>query len=100
MTSNSKLFVCKKYLLAALCLIVLTQIGRAQSGWNLVQRGGSGDLVSVFFTSSEKGWIGGDDGYLAKTSDGGKSWVRQTLNSKENVNEIYFRNDDNGYLLA
>jgi photosystem II stability/assembly factor-like uncharacterized protein len=81
-------------------VLALTQIEYAQSGWTLVQRGGPGDLVSVFFTSSEKGWIGGDEGYLAKTTDGGLNWVRQPLNSKDNVNEIYFRNDDNGYLLA
>jgi photosystem II stability/assembly factor-like uncharacterized protein len=61
---------------------------------------GSGDLVAVFFTSNEKGWVAGDNGYLAFTSDGGKSWVKQNIGTTENINEIYFRNDDNGYLVA
>ena len=72
----------------------------AQGGWNIIKRGGVEDLVSVYFTSSDKGWIGGDGGYLAITNDGGRSWTKQILNGTDNVNEIYFRNDDNGYVLA
>ena len=60
----------------------------------------SGDLVAVFFTSSDKGWIAGDDGYLASTTDGGRTWNKYPLNTTENINEIYFRNDNNGYLVA
>jgi photosystem II stability/assembly factor-like uncharacterized protein len=60
----------------------------------------SGDLVAVFFTSSERGWIAGDNGYLASTNDGGRTWNKYPLNTTENINEIYFRNDDNGYLVA
>ena len=59
-----------------------------------------GDLITVFFTGSDHGWIAGDDGFLASTDDGGRSWVTFPLNTTENINEIYFRNDDNGYLVA
>jgi photosystem II stability/assembly factor-like uncharacterized protein len=72
----------------------------AQSGWWPVATGFSGDLVAVFFTSSDKGWIAGDGGFLAQTIDGGKTWDRYPLNTSEDINEIYFRNDDNGYLVA
>lgn len=72
----------------------------AQSGWVLRSSNIKGDLVSVFFTSSEKGWIAGDNGYLASTADGGKTWTQYPLNTTENINEIYFRNNDNGYLVA
>lgn len=92
--------VWQKSIPAFVCLIFLTQIIFAQGGWTLIRRGGTGDLVSVFFTSSEKGWLGGDEGYLAITTDGGKNWLRQAIATKENVNEIYFRNDENGYVLA
>lgn len=85
-----------------LFLISYQTIFAQQSGWNFVQRGSStaGDLVSVYFTSSDAGWVGGDNGYLAYTKDGGRSWGKQTLNTTENINEIYFRNDENGYILA
>ncbi len=73
---------------------------QAQSGWSSRPATTDGDLVAVFFTSSDRGWIAGDDGYLASTNDGGKTWNQYPLNATENINEIYFRNDDNGYLVA
>lgn len=92
--------VWRKSIFALTAIIFFIITASAQGGWNLIKRGGTGDLVSVFFTSSDKGWVGGDGGYLALTTDGGQSWTRQNLNTADNVNEIYFRNDDNGYVLA
>lgn len=72
----------------------------AQTGWIQQTSGVRADLVAVFFTSSDKGWIAGDSGYLASTIDGGLTWAKYTLNTTEDINEIYFRNDENGYLVA
>lgn len=72
----------------------------AQTGWAIQPSNTTGDLIAVFFTSSDRGWIAGDDGFLASTTDGGKNWAKYPLNTTENINEIYFRNDDNGYLVA
>ena len=72
----------------------------AQVGWNARRVKTDGDLITVFFTSASKGWIAGDEGYLAYTIDGGQSWIKYTLPTKENINEIYFRNEDNGYIAA
>jgi photosystem II stability/assembly factor-like uncharacterized protein len=60
----------------------------------------SGDLVAVFFTSQSRGFIAGDAGYLASTDDGGRSWQKYDLRTTADINEIYFRNDDNGYVVA
>ena len=89
------LFLCLSVLICGLFSSIF-----AQSGWVLSSSNLKGDLVAVFFTSSEKGWVAGDDGYLASTKDGGKSWTPYPLNTTENINEIYFRNSDNGYLVA
>jgi len=72
----------------------------AQTGWTVQPTDVKGDLVAVHFTSSTKGWIAGDDGFLASTTDGGKTWTKYPLNATEDINEIYFRNEDNGYLVA
>lgn len=72
----------------------------AQPGWIVHNTHEKGDLVAVYFTSSSKGWVAGDNGYLASTTDGGKSWTKYPLNATEDINEIYFRNGDNGYLVA
>lgn len=97
---RSKHFIAGNSFFILIILFCLQITVFSQENWTEIRRGGSGDLVSVYFTSSEKGWVGGDDGYLAMTRDGGRNWNRQPLNSTENVNEIYFRNDDNGYVLA
>ena len=85
-----------------LILIAIAVVGAssplaAQNGWRINRDNGKGDLISVFFTSDSEGWVAGDDGYLAQTTDGGRSWKRKILNTAANINEIYFRNDDNGY---
>ena len=62
--------------------------------------GSPGDLVAIYFTSASKGFIAGDAGYLASTSDGGTTWRQYPLGTNEDITEIYFRNDNNGYLVA
>lgn len=72
----------------------------AQLSWSADRVKSTGDLITVFFTSSDKGWVAGDDGYLAFTIDGGRNWTQYSLPTKENINEIFFRNDENGYIAA
>jgi photosystem II stability/assembly factor-like uncharacterized protein len=72
----------------------------SQSGWITNPSETTGDLVAVYFTTAENGWIAGDNGYLASTSDGGRSWKTYPLGTSEDINEIYFRNEKNGYLVA
>ena len=90
----------KSFIVISLLIVGLAISSFGQNGW--VQRSANTehDLVAVYFTGSDKGWIAGDSGYLASTTDGGKSWNPYPLNTTENINEIYFRNDDNGYLVA
>lgn len=81
-------------------ILIFTANAFSQTVWELVQKGTKVDFVTVYFTSSDDGWIGGDGGYFSATTDGGKSWVKKSLNTTENINEVYFRGDDNGYVLA
>lgn len=82
-------------------LILLGQTSAyTQSNWTASRVSAPGDLVAVFFTSDKQGWVAGDSGYLASTNDGGATWKAYPLNTRDNINEIYFRNDENGYLVA
>ena len=85
-------------LFAAVMLVALGVM--AQTTWKKLPAAGSGDLVAVYFTSSDRGFIAGDGGYLASTSNGGQTWTPYQLNATEDINEIYFRNDKDGYLVA
>ncbi len=83
-----------------LFILVLAAGGFAQNGWRSRNIDKAGDLVAVCFINSKRGFIAGDDGFLAVTNDGGERWTKQEIGTNENINEIYFRNDENGYLVA
>jgi photosystem II stability/assembly factor-like uncharacterized protein len=86
---------------AGLVLLTLISAANAQRGWipYRVNTGGA-DLNTVYFLDSKRGWVGGDEGFLSRTDDGGSSWVRQTVNTKAGINDIYFRDKEIGFLLA
>ena len=90
----------RRTLIFLFAIALFSQFAVAQRGWSLNRAKGSGDLISVFFTTADNGWIAGDNGYLAYTRDGGRSWQRKILNTVANINEIYFRDKRNGYLVA
>jgi photosystem II stability/assembly factor-like uncharacterized protein len=84
-------------------LVLLTSIGvaRSQGGWVPARvNTGGGDLNTVYFLDDKRGWVGGDEGFLSRTDDAGKSWVRQTVGTKSAINDIYFRDKEIGFLLA
>ena len=90
-----------RYTLILSILLSLYVVSNGQSGWSARRTGDNDtDLVTVYFTSAKRGFVAGDSGYLASTSDGGNTWTKYPLNTDEDINEIYFRNDDNGYLVA
>lgn len=88
-----------------LCTTVLVALHAisvpAQTGWTisapLLTRK---DLNVVFFADSKRGWIAGDGGFVSRTDDGGGSWVQQRVGTIDPINDIYFRNKDEGFLLS
>jgi photosystem II stability/assembly factor-like uncharacterized protein len=90
----------KNAIFSFLAVLAVSIVAHAQSSWVAKSKIIGGDLIAVFFTSADTGWVAGDNGYLARTSDGGSTWARVPLNTTEDINEIYFRNEDNGYLVA
>jgi photosystem II stability/assembly factor-like uncharacterized protein len=81
---------------------IASAIVAAQTGWNAARITSSGrDLNTVFFSDSKRGWIGGDEGFLTHTEDGGASWIEQRLDAKRHaINDIYFANKEVGFALA
>jgi photosystem II stability/assembly factor-like uncharacterized protein len=74
----------------------------AQNGWRISPRGeASGkDLNTVYFLDAKRGWVGGDNGLVLSTSDAGQHWQVQSVSGGSAVNDIYFRDKENGYLLT
>src|ERR687897_293025 len=87
--------VCAALLLLALaaCAALDGAGARAQGdGWVGERRGQAGkDLNAVYFTDSKRGWVAGDGGLVLHTEDGGRTWSPQRVETRDGVNDIYFR---------
>jgi photosystem II stability/assembly factor-like uncharacterized protein len=73
----------------------------SQDVWTSTRVGPSGqDLNTVYFLDTKRGWVGGDNGFLSRTDDGGRTWVQQVVGTTAAINDIYFRDKEDGFLLA
>ncbi|HLL77646.1 MAG TPA: YCF48-related protein [Pyrinomonadaceae bacterium] len=82
------------------CLLAVASAA-AQGGWTAERRGLAGkDLNAVYFADSKRGWVAGDEGVVLRTDDGGRTWQQQPTGVPDGVNDIYFRDKEDGYLLA
>jgi len=90
-----------RLLTAMFCLVVFACSVKAQQGWTATRVGPARqDLNTVFFLDNKRGWVGGDGGFLARTDDGGTSWVPQKVDTPDAINDIYFRDKEIGFVLA
>jgi photosystem II stability/assembly factor-like uncharacterized protein len=90
-----------EWVIAILFLIVLAAPVQSQQGWVATQVAPPNqDLNAVYFLDNQRGWIGGDNGFLSRTEDGGQSWVKQNVKTDAAINDIYFRDKDAGFLIA
>ena len=87
--------------IALLVLLAASFTTLAQQGWIASKvSSATGDLNTVFFLDSKRGWVGGDNGFLGRTDDGGRNWVRQSVGTNAAINDIYFRDKEDGFLIA
>lgn len=90
-----------RFLFATLVLSAICLPAAAQQGWVGTRVAPPGqDLNTVFFLDGKRGWVGGDNGFLSRTDDGGHSWTQQALETKDAINDIYFRDKEAGFLIA
>ena len=88
-------------LIATLLLGALVVSSEAQEGWTASTIPTDGhDLNTVYFLDSKRGWVGGDGGFLSRTEDSGRTWMRQMVGTADGINDIYFRDREAGFLLA
>jgi photosystem II stability/assembly factor-like uncharacterized protein len=85
----------------SLFLLFSSVIVSAQNGWMPSKKGEDGkDLTAVYFIDSKRGFIGGEDGFLSSTNDGGLTWQRLNAGAENTINDIYFRNKENGFFVS
>jgi photosystem II stability/assembly factor-like uncharacterized protein len=88
-------------LLIVLFVLLTGATGRSQQGWVVTHVAPAGqDLNTVYFLDNKRGWVGGDNGFLSHTEDGGLTWAKQPVQTTAAINDIYFRDKDAGFLIA
>lgn len=68
--------------------------------WEKQNSGTLSWLHSVYFVNQNKGWIVGSGGTFLATGDGGKTWKQDRHFTKDNIRDVYFTDEENGYLLC
>nr|NQU89978.1 T9SS type A sorting domain-containing protein [Bacteroidota bacterium] len=61
-----------------------------------------GDLMDVFFLNQDTGWVVGTYKNMLKTTDGGESWTRITIQSDDwiSFNKIFFTDELHGCVVG
>ena len=91
----------RRLLVLVVGLSLAVVICQAQAGWTAKRIGTGGkDLNAVYFEDARRGWVGGDDGFLSHTEDGGGSWVERPLGTTRSINDVYFVSKESGFALA
>lgn len=93
----------KKYFTSAVLLLLfsfnLSSVTIA--GWQVIPTNSTAYLTAVFFIDSMTGYIGGINGFLSKTTDGGVSWtVQDPIFASPFVRDLTFINANTGYLCG
>jgi photosystem II stability/assembly factor-like uncharacterized protein len=57
-------------------------------------------LHAVYFLDQNRGWVAGSNGTLLATNDGGRTWKRLHLPSEDNLRDVYFANEQSGWLVC
>lgn len=87
-----------------ICLMLLLTVfinSAAYSGWQLMQTNSSAYLTSVHFTDPMTGYIGGLNGFLSKTTNGGINWtVQNPVMTSQFVRDISFVNSNTGFICG
>ncbi|MBN1633975.1 MAG: T9SS type A sorting domain-containing protein [Ignavibacteria bacterium] len=89
----------KIYYLFFICIIFVSK-GYSQSGWQILNSGTTAYLSTVYFNDSLTGYAGGNNGYLAKTTNGGLNWTVQTSGISGFVREVQFADYNTGYFCG
>lgn len=93
----------KKFLRSIILLLILTlnSFSSLKAGWQEISTGSTAYLTSVFFIDAMTGFIGGLNGYLSKTTNGGLNWtIQNPIMTSQFVRDISFLNANTGFICG
>jgi photosystem II stability/assembly factor-like uncharacterized protein len=81
-------------------VLVLICFQAADGGWVRQNSGTLAWLRTGFFVNEKRGWIGGANGTLLTTEDGGATWKKAEKPTSDSIRQIYFSDERTGWLLC
>ncbi len=88
----------KNIIILTITMIASNLIG--QTNWTLINSNTNNNLNDIVFTSSNIGYIVGDNGTVLKTNDSGNNWSSIFSDSTHSFISTSFINDNIGYILT
>ena len=70
------------------------------SAWTRQPSGTMAWLHAVYFLDQNRGWVAGSNGTLLQTADGGTTWKKLSLLTRDSLDDVYFADERNGWLLG
>ena len=65
--------------------------------WSALPAVKSGDLVSVFFTSENNGYVVGSGGTILMTNNAGTNWKLSNSGTDKDLHSVFFTDENTGY---
>ncbi len=81
-------------------LLLLCSVLNAQQWYVQSSPSAGNGLRAVYFVSQTTGWIGGANGIIMKTMDGGVNWTLQSLSTTSTILDIHFTDSQTGFLCC
>lgn len=88
----------KKYILILLIFGSISVF--AQQYWLPVSSPTNQKLKKGFFTDTLNGWLAGDSGTILRTTNSGNNWFLQSSGTTETIDDIFFINQNTGWVIA
>lgn len=74
--------------------------GAVKAQWIKLESGTLSWLQTIYFIDRNNGFVGGSNGALLSTADGGKTWSHRVNITKDNIKEISFSDARHGWMLC
>lgn len=72
----------------------------AAEPWVRVDSGTLAWLRTIHFPDARNGWIGGSDGVLLRSTDGGVQWSKAESPTANDIKDVFFSSPKRGWILA
>lgn len=89
-------------IISSVVVLAVAAVGNclAAEPWVRVDSGTLAWLRAVHFPDARTGWIGGSDGILLRSTDGGVQWSKASSPTANDIRDVFFSSPKRGWILA